>query len=105
MFEDGVDGEITATDIESASNIVYWHLSEAVRFAGSAQHSDAKRLEETLLDHDGERTRKGLMQSGPRELRKAKAIDSAIDDLSALNRAQCVDGVVYLHPSVLKGNR
>ena len=105
VFEDGIEGEITTNDIDSASNIVMWHLSEAVRFAGAEQYSVAKRLEADLLEHNGARERKALLQSGPRVLRKAKTIDSAINDLHELNRAQCVDGVIYLHPELLETKR
>ncbi len=99
VFEDQ-PGDIGEFSFSRAGQIVTWHLSESRRFFDSLAVPEelglAQRLDTWLLDtcrHEGETripTTK-LQQFGPYVLRSRVAIDTAMKELDALNRARMVN--------------
>ena len=94
MFGDG-PGEIRREHVEAAGVIVAWHLSESRRFFGELalpeELANAVRLDAWLIEYcRRERTsqvgKSAAMQYGP--VRKKEALDSAIRELSDLDRLQ-----------------
>lgn len=104
VFEGGPTAEITAGDIENASEIVLWHLSEAIRLKVNNRQSPAQIVEDWLVSNGGYGKRVKLMQSGPRPRLNAAEVDCVISELQSLNRAKLLDGTIYVHPSILETN-
>jgi putative DNA primase/helicase len=92
VFEHG-EGDVSLKNIESASRIVAWHLSESRRFFGElslpVELANAARLDTWLIEYcRRERTgivgKSATLQYGP--LRKKENLDAAIRELVELDR-------------------
>jgi len=111
------NGSIGAVDldcIESASQIITWHLLEAKRFLGELamppELANPIRLETWMLDYcRREGTDKvptsQIQQFGPGSLRDKAVITDAVKELAELGRARLVkDGrkkLIQIHPDLL----
>jgi putative DNA primase/helicase len=95
----GGDGPIDEDCVQSAVQIVTWHLLEAKRFFGelaiSAELANPIRLEKWLLDYCKRggihqvATQK-VQQCGPSGLREKAIIDATVNELAELGRARMV---------------
>lgn len=115
-FEHGPAGMIGRDHMERAGRIVTWHLFEAKRFLGQMATpeavADAMALEIWLTEYC---RREGLaavpiteiQQKGPNRTRRKAALDGAITELEACERARRIkDGrrvFVRVNPAILKG--
>lgn len=110
----GSIGPIDLECIESASQIITWHLLEAKRFLGELamppELANPMRLESWLIDwcrREGtdKVPTKAVQQFGPGGLRDKKVIDATVNELADLGRARLVkDGkkrLIQLRPELL----
>jgi putative DNA primase/helicase len=108
-------GLISSSDIESATRIVAWHLTEARRFFGELalpqNLANAARLDSWLLDYcKAKRTgivpTRSVQQFGPGGLRDRAAIEAAARELESLSRCRLVqDGrkrYIEINPLLLE---
>jgi hypothetical protein len=95
LFESGTDGQISASDLERAADLVSWHLLEARRFTGELalplEVLNALKLEQWLVDYCKEQKaspvpRRLVMQFGPQPTRRKKNLDAALDELQQAGR-------------------
>lgn len=110
----GSIGPIGLDAMESATRVVYWHLTEARRFLGElampAELANPARLESWMLDYcrrektDRVPTRE-VQQYGPGGLRDKATYTEAIKELADLGRARLVqDGrkrEIQINPALL----
>ncbi|MDO8775183.1 MAG: DUF3987 domain-containing protein [Burkholderiaceae bacterium] len=110
----GSIGPIDLDCVESAVQIVTWHLTEAKRFLGELamppEVANPMRLETWMLDwckREGtdKVPTKAVQQFGPAGLREKKIIDATVDELAELGRARLVkDGkkkLIQIRPDLL----
>lgn len=110
----GSIGPIDLECVESASQVITWHLLEAKRFLGELamppELANPMRLESWLIDwcrREGtDRVpTKAVQQFGPGGLRDKKVIDATVNELSDLGRARMVkDGkkrLIQIRPELL----
>lgn len=110
----GSIGPIDFECIESAVQVVTWHLTEAKRFLGelamSPEVANPMRLESWLIDwcrREGtdKVPTKAVQQFGPGGLREKAVIDATVKELAELGRARLVkDGkkkLIQIHPDLL----
>lgn len=110
----GSIGPIDAVCVESAAQIVTWHLLEAKRFLGElampAELANPARLEAWLVDYCRRKgveevPTKAVQQYGPSGLREKAIIDAAVTELAELGRAKLVkDGkkkLIQIRPELL----
>ncbi len=110
----GSIGPIDFECIESAVQIITWHLTEAKRFLGELamppEVANPMRLESWLLDYcrregTDKVPTKAVQQFGPGGLREKAAIDTTVKELAELGRARLVkDGkkkLIQIHPDLL----
>jgi putative DNA primase/helicase len=115
IFE-GRTGAIAADCIESAMQIVTWHLNEARRFLGALaappELADAVRLDRWLIGYCRREgcpsvSTRTIRQYGP--LRDKEAIDASLTELTDLGRVRLVaEGrklKIVISPALLKGAR
>jgi len=113
VFEGDI-GPIDAARVESAVQIITWHLLEAQRFLGELamppELANPIRLEAWLIDwcrREGtdKVPTKAVQQFGPGGLRDKATIDATVKELAELGRARLVkDGrkkLIQLHPDLL----
>lgn len=100
--------------VESAVQIVTWHLFEAKRFLGElampAELANPMRLETWMLDYcrregTDKVSTKTVQQFGPGGLREKAVIDSTVKELAELGRARIVKGgkrkLIQIRPDLL----
>ena len=113
VFKSGI-GSIDFECIESAAQIVTWHLLEAKRFLGELamppELANPMRLESWMLDwcrREGtdKVPTKAVQQFGPGGLRDKAVIDATVNELADLGRARLVkDGrkrLIQIRPELL----
>ena len=116
VFEIGVGGAVGVDSFQSASRIAAWHLNEARRFFGEfalpPELADAARLDAWLIEYCEKENAvtvpiAKLQQCGPGALRKRGAHESAMRELSDLDRARIVpDGrkkMIAVNPALVNG--
>ena len=116
IYQHGVTGRIDARTILDASELVLWHLNEALRFLGefsmAPELAGAARIEEWLIKHCRAQgkgvnivSRRELQQHGPYGLRGKKELDAALAELIDLNRARLVPNgkrkEIHINPALL----
>ena len=110
----GSIGPIDLECIESASQVITWHLLEAKRFLGELamppELANPMRLETWLLDwcrREGtdKAPTKAVQQFGPGGLREKAVIDATVKELAELGRARLVKNgkkkLIQIHPDLL----
>jgi putative DNA primase/helicase len=112
VFQHGLTGNIDASDINRAGEIVVWHLNEARRFLGEfsmpPELAGAARLESWVIERCRQKgtaivLRRDVQQFGPNSLRGKKPLDDAIKELQELSRASGVRREIHLNPALLGG--
>jgi len=117
LYEHGTQGEIGIDAMQSACNIVMWHLSESRRLLGELAQdpalSMAAKLDDWLIARCNVRgtsrlTLREVLQNGPiRILRKKSTLLPVLDELFDADRAQLVtiDGkkFISINPALLSG--
>ena len=116
IYQHGVTGRIDDKTILDAAEIVIWHLNEARRFLGEfsmpPELAGAARIEDWLIKHcraQGKGVnialRSALQQHGPHGLRGKKDLDTALAELTDLNRIRLVKNgnrkEIHINPELL----
>lgn len=118
VFRHGVRGAVDAKSFDSAGRIVAWHLNESRRFFGELalpdEIADAARLDAWLIEYCSRnrvtsvRTQT-VQQFGPHGLRDRAAIEAAVQQLAADNRARLrLDGrrkEIQVNPALLSASK
>ncbi len=112
VFEYGANGSISVESVREAGEIVLWHLSEARRFFGGLAMPPelvaAECLEGWLVEQCKKIgtsivLRRDVQRLGPNKLRRKKALNEAIAELSGLGRVREIANAIHVNPAVLSG--
>jgi len=116
VFEDGIEGQISAEHMNAGATIAGWHLYEARRFMGEiaidATISNAVALDRWLIgwcknNHVAEINRRYLQQNGPNCIRSGEKLTAAIGELVNAGRVQETktgkQKNIKINPNLLEG--
>ena len=118
IYIHGPEGKVEADEMTSATRIVAWHCTEALRFVGELAlpraTSNALALEAWLLDRCRvfqvkSVARRDIQRLGPGAIRDNALLNEALDVLSEVDRArETHDGrrkLIEINPTLLEASR